>query len=712
MRESLPFSFQRVQIDNTQRGDVWKTGDGIIQSVNVTEGTNERSSSCEVTLNDVDNSIAAKYIEISFKEGGIVGLPPEPTATPTTPGSTAGISTATGNNVANEIIAECLRQGITAPHKIAFILAIAEGESSLNHNAYNDEDGAFGQYGGRGLGQITHDYNYSKWSKRLGVDLVKNPALAHRPDISTTILVGGIKEGWTGAGGIDRHLSNPTSDTRAAYQNIQGGVWRPAYQNFYAKWLQRVPSTLATTPPNPNTATKLPDTVPVTNKGRVIKVSLGFESNRLIYNSEFIHTGTVTDYKGITVLRGQSVRSALMNKVKRNAAFKEISLFELATKVATAYKLTPRIDNAAKSIKLDYVDQSGITDYQLLRRECEFHGFTLRDDKEKFIVERPTAKNSGYVINFIGGDWDTWELEDKAASTYEEIKTAASVKSEAKTTVDANTGAMVSLQAESQRTLNPLPGSTGASLPAPVAEPTQSLGERWVQKRVKGLPLRVTSPTTPALLRLKPNDAVFTAGHPRTTFNRAWTIDTLNHTCDLGKMFTTLTLYTPMDVKVIEQPQQSATVSATTPTDIPTDTEWQHPVSGASSCGARCEYGYARGRLHAGLDYGGYGNDTVVAVRNGVVVDVKNDTSGGYGRLIDVRHDNGYKSRYAHLASISVRVGEPVRRGQPIGVRGGSGYGSNDGYAIHLHFELHRPDGTTVNPRDVLPKQGSPIIVG
>lgn len=49
---------------------------------------------------------------------------------------------------------------------------------------------------GRGYVQLTHEANYRKAEDKLGLDLVANPSLALRPDISATILVRGMLEGW------------------------------------------------------------------------------------------------------------------------------------------------------------------------------------------------------------------------------------------------------------------------------------------------------------------------------------------------------------------------------------------------------------------------------------------------------------------------------------------------------------------------------------
>lgn len=102
------------------------------------------------------------------------------------------------------------------------------------------------------------------------------------------------------------------------------------------------------------------------------------------------------------------------------------------------------------------------------------------------------------------------------------------------------------------------------------------------------------------------------------------------------------------------------------------------PLSGPILSG----FGMRWGRMHTGLDIGsGYGTP-VAAASSGTVI--RAGWYGGYGRTVDIDHGNGVVSRYAHLASISVGVGEVVERGEVVGTVGSSGHA----YGPHLHFEV------------------------
>lgn len=147
------------------------------------------------------------------------------------------------------------------------------------------------------------------------------------------------------------------------------------------------------------------------------------------------------------------------------------------------------------------------------------------------------------------------------------------------------------------------------------------------------------------------------------------------------------------------------------------NSDWIWPMTG-TSMGLRAEFGYARGRLHAGVDIGGYTPDECYAASDGVVDYIDNNTGGAEGRAIYIKRSNGWQHVYFHLQSIKVKVGQTISKGQWIGVRGGSGFGyegleiDGGGYSIHLHFEIHKPDGQPIDPRSILPRDGSVPIVG
>jgi len=112
------------------------------------------------------------------------------------------------------------------------------------------------------------------------------------------------------------------------------------------------------------------------------------------------------------------------------------------------------------------------------------------------------------------------------------------------------------------------------------------------------------------------------------------------------------------------------------------------------------DIGTGQYRMHWGLDLAEVpAPSAVVAVKSGVVKAIPETTSSGHEVLID--HGAGLETRYLHMASRTVKVGDRVWAGRQIGVEGNEGNSSGP----HLHLEVSI-NGTRVNPRDWLTKQG------
>ncbi len=117
-------------------------------------------------------------------------------------------------------------------------------------------------------------------------------------------------------------------------------------------------------------------------------------------------------------------------------------------------------------------------------------------------------------------------------------------------------------------------------------------------------------------------------------------------------------------------------------------------------------------RYHTGIDYqrSVSGDEPVVAASYGRVayLETLSDNDHGMGTNLIVEHElesgGVIYSSYSHLASIAdgLRVGDPVAKGQVLGVMGGSGYGRSNYWDVHLHFELkdgpvtHSPSGSDI----------------
>jgi murein DD-endopeptidase MepM/ murein hydrolase activator NlpD len=98
---------------------------------------------------------------------------------------------------------------------------------------------------------------------------------------------------------------------------------------------------------------------------------------------------------------------------------------------------------------------------------------------------------------------------------------------------------------------------------------------------------------------------------------------------------------------------------------------------------------------HTGQDFSAPVGTPVYAMRGGVVTA---ETPSWAGNLIRIDHGGGFESWYAHLSTVSVRSGQTVSAGDPIGAVGSEGNSTGP----HLHFEV-RKDGVPMDPMSLLP---------
>jgi len=100
---------------------------------------------------------------------------------------------------------------------------------------------------------------------------------------------------------------------------------------------------------------------------------------------------------------------------------------------------------------------------------------------------------------------------------------------------------------------------------------------------------------------------------------------------------------------------------------------------------------------HLGIDLAAAEGTPVFASDSGTVVYAGWNDSG-YGNLVAIDHNNGYKTIYAHLSTIYVSCGSSVVSGQGIGLSGNTGKSTGG----HLHYEI-RYGSQYINPWTVLP---------
>ena len=123
------------------------------------------------------------------------------------------------------------------------------------------------------------------------------------------------------------------------------------------------------------------------------------------------------------------------------------------------------------------------------------------------------------------------------------------------------------------------------------------------------------------------------------------------------------------------------------------------PMSGdlesTSGFGMRTDPFIRAPAMHTGLDFRAETGEPARATAAGTVTIA--GWNGGYGKMVEVDHGNGFATRYAHLSAIDVEVGQSVRIGQVVGKVGSTGRSTGP----HLHYET-RVDGDAVDPQKFL----------
>lgn len=103
----------------------------------------------------------------------------------------------------------------------------------------------------------------------------------------------------------------------------------------------------------------------------------------------------------------------------------------------------------------------------------------------------------------------------------------------------------------------------------------------------------------------------------------------------------------------------------------------------ASGFGRRIHPVYKVKKMHSGIDFAANIGTPIYATADGKIalLDVK---FSGYGKVLEIDHGFGYRTRYAHMHGFAVRVGQNVKRGDLIGYVGNTGMST----APHLHYEV------------------------
>ncbi len=135
--------------------------------------------------------------------------------------------------------------------------------------------------------------------------------------------------------------------------------------------------------------------------------------------------------------------------------------------------------------------------------------------------------------------------------------------------------------------------------------------------------------------------------------------------------------YALVDAALSKQAGFQASLPTLSPVDYPALSSsfgWRrNPVSG-------------RNTMHEGLDFVAPRGAPIRAASGGLVV--RAGTQHGYGKMVEIDHGNGLRTRYAHASSLLVKAGDIVRQGDLIARVGSTGRSTGS----HLHFEIRMAD--------------------
>ncbi|UKS25109.1 M23 family metallopeptidase [Paenibacillus sp. HWE-109] len=127
-----------------------------------------------------------------------------------------------------------------------------------------------------------------------------------------------------------------------------------------------------------------------------------------------------------------------------------------------------------------------------------------------------------------------------------------------------------------------------------------------------------------------------------------------------------------------------------TPTLWPTSTKLV-----TSTFGYRTDPFTHRPSFHSGIDFGAKANDPVYATADGKVVSTGSDIY--HGNNIVIEHSKGLRTWYMHLNKILVNKGDPIEKGDKIGLVGTTGRSTGP----HLHYEVLK-NGESIDPKPYL----------
>ncbi len=143
-------------------------------------------------------------------------------------------------------------------------------------------------------------------------------------------------------------------------------------------------------------------------------------------------------------------------------------------------------------------------------------------------------------------------------------------------------------------------------------------------------------------------------------------------------------------ISALNQTQTQETITLTAPVaQLTTEHGVRIPLDNF-----KVNQGYSN--FHRGVDLDGNLGDPIYPIMGGTVEGVFYSRFS-YGNHVIINHGSGFKSLYAHLSKVTVKVGQEVDKGTVLGTVGSTGWATGP----HLHLEVY-DNGQNFNPLTIL----------
>jgi murein DD-endopeptidase MepM/ murein hydrolase activator NlpD/muramidase (phage lysozyme) len=687
--------------------DVFRWGDGLLQDVTLTLGEGAKSSSCAFTIFDPDRKLIDKYLARVEEIGGLEPIDNPEKNTRTDAGSKAGT-----------------RNGTLSTNQRAFldVIAYAEGADydvivgGSKFTDFSDHPRRFNSsLGSDAAGRyqfISTTWDAFKTTQSFTPENQDAAALALADSFGAlpAIEAGDIRAAVDLTGGSNWASLPNGVQSRVSYADVER-VFKQSQQRYTPEGENREEAIESQVKERDQKRTPRSAAL----AGSQITIALGFDGQEYL-KSAFLHTGIAYDQSAPHSVSFTG-KAAVWVTAQRSVvnSYEDLSLREVAKQIIESRGLELKWLPENDGPEYEYLPQRGVSDYQLLLRECQRAGLRVTNSgKIVTIADRENTPVSDFVLTYAMNSGLTFNLSHEAQGGSSGGARSADPSErnptgERKFELDLMSGQYTSISDEvvTGSTTDVSGGTTGSQVSRLSSILTSDSNETREQERnenrIKGITANFDTLTTPDLLTIDP-DSVFRVEGFSEEIDRVWVIESITHALNKSGYTSSGTLYSPMRNKYPQPDPKVAQGSIQSSAQL-NPGQLIKPSAGVLTSAFRTPQ---RPR-HNGVDLAGARGDNIWAAKDGVVTDVENSCpsdgfrgsscGGGYGNLVYIDHGDGLETRYAHMlnGSVTVNIGDEVKQGQVIGLEGNSGSSSG----VHLHWEV-RQNGNPINPASVV----------